>query len=98
MLIGYFKYYGFDFDFETRVVSIRTTDPMTKENKGWTDVNEQRNYLCVEDPFETDFNVGRTLAEECVDILKFEFIRAYDMLVVNKATLEDVCKVYNKKV
>jgi DNA polymerase sigma len=94
LLIGYFKYYAFDFDFATQVASIRTTTLMTKDEKGWTDVNEQRNYICVEDPFETDFNVGRTLAEECVDILKFEFIRAYDMLVVNKSTLEEVCKVF----
>jgi terminal uridylyltransferase len=79
LLAGFFKYYAYEFDFKNEVVSIRKSK-LTKEEKKWTNLEEQRNYFCIEDPFEVDFNVGRSVTEDGFEILQNEFIRAFTLL------------------
>ena len=97
LLVGFFRYYAFTFNFEEDVVSIRKLDTITKKDKKWTNPVEQRNYMCIEDPFETDFNVARTCSEEGLKQIQYEFVRAYHMLC-NKSDLKGaVCSRLSNK-
>jgi len=80
LLVGFFKYYGYTFDFEHNVVCIRKLQTVTKQDKDWDKPTAQNNYMCIEDPFETHFNVARTCREEGIKHIKYEFIRAYHLL------------------
>lgn len=88
LLIGFFRFYLTDFDWESDVASIRTSAALSQEDKGWTNPQEQRNFLSVEDPFETDFNVARTLARNRVSDLRYEMLRAYFMLCNTRYDLQ----------
>jgi len=52
LLIGFFRYYGYEFPWETACVSIRLPGGLTKAEKGW------KTRLAIEDPFELDRNLG----------------------------------------
>ncbi|EJD41094.1 PAP/OAS1 substrate-binding domain-containing protein, partial [Auricularia subglabra TFB-10046 SS5] len=88
-LVDLFRYYSRDFPYNTGVASIRM-GPLTKSEKGWTaDVSRpSRSYssrrdgnrLCIEDPFETDFNVGRCVTKEGLYLIRGEFMRASRIL------------------
>eukprot|EP01027_Heterolobosea_sp_BB2_P022924 GEZU01033829.1.p2 GENE.GEZU01033829.1~~GEZU01033829.1.p2 ORF type:complete len:237 (-),score=64.24 GEZU01033829.1:83-760(-) len=80
LLVGFFRHYFKEFDYNKMVVSIRTREHLTKKKKGWTDPNEQRNFICIEDPFETDFNVGRVVSQNCIHDIRYEMWRAYSLL------------------
>lgn len=88
LLVGFFRFYLAEFDWAIDVASIRTSIPLSKEDKRWTNPKQQRNFLCVEDPFETDFNVARTLAIDCVNDLRYEMLRAYFMLCNTRFDLQ----------
>eukprot|EP00756_Hemistasia_phaeocysticola_P037051 Hpha_TRINITY_DN16676_c1_g2::TRINITY_DN16676_c1_g2_i3::g.182827::m.182827 len=77
VVVGFFQFYGQEFDWETEVVSLRL-DPkdasaLRKEDLGWTRENEVRRArgqstfyaICVEDPYESldgrRLNLGRNL-------------------------------------
>eukprot|EP01080_Neovahlkampfia_damariscottae_P007745 gene7745-12215_t len=79
LLTGFFKYYAYQFDYSNKVVSIKKSN-LTKEEKKWTNSQEQRNYFCIEDPFESDFDVGRCVTIDGLELLKNEFIRAFVLL------------------
>jgi hypothetical protein len=64
LLQGFFKYYAYDFQYSTAVISIRQMEALTKQEKEWTvDKNSlKENYwLCVEDPFELSHNLARVV-------------------------------------
>ncbi|KAJ9111463.1 hypothetical protein QFC19_001232 [Naganishia cerealis] len=72
LLIDFFRYYSHDFQYNNTVISIRAGH-LTKESKGWMNdidvggLNENardRNRLCIEDPFETPYNVARTVTKD----------------------------------
>lgn len=88
LIASFFKYYSYDFDIENDVVSIKHSH-LSKKDLNWTD-DEQRYFLSIEDPFEEGFNVGRTLAEECVETLKYEFTRSY-ILIREKKDIKTLC-------
>ena len=59
-LIGFFDYYGYEFDAARHVVHLRPPgDPVTKASKGWTHA-----VFTIEDPMEPDSNAGRLLSEK----------------------------------
>ncbi|KIY65738.1 hypothetical protein CYLTODRAFT_412395 [Cylindrobasidium torrendii FP15055 ss-10] len=83
LLIDFFRYYSRDFLYNTSVVSIRA-GLLKKESKGWqseyppgryNDARE-RNRLCIEDPFETDYNVARCVTKDGLYTIRGEFMRA----------------------
>ncbi|KAF9516649.1 hypothetical protein BS47DRAFT_1483802 [Hydnum rufescens UP504] len=88
LLIDFFKYYSRDFSYNTGVASIRS-GLLKKESKGWatendggrySDSSRDRNRLCIEDPFETNYNVSRTVTKDGLYTIRGEFMRASRIL------------------
>jgi DNA polymerase sigma len=106
LLVGFFKYYAYDFNLDRDIVTVRftadtiralhkegdlTSPYTTKEEKGWTNYTELRNALCIEDPFETDFNVARTCTYEGLSQIQYELVRAYHLLCKQADLKSVVC-------
>ncbi|KIJ23540.1 hypothetical protein M422DRAFT_77231 [Sphaerobolus stellatus SS14] len=83
LLIDFFKYYSRDFTYNTGVASIKM-GLLKKSAKGWLneykDGRDERNRFCIEDPFETDFNVARCVTKEGLYAIRGEFMRASRIL------------------
>jgi len=91
LLLGFFRYYGTPqgFRWTEHVVSIRSPGGiLAKEQKGWTKAKwseensnvRQRYLLALEDPFEVDHNVGRTVGHNGIVAIRDEFRRAWDII------------------
>ncbi|TFK24857.1 hypothetical protein FA15DRAFT_591711 [Coprinopsis marcescibilis] len=90
LLIDFFRYYARDFQYNTGVASIRA-GLLKKESKGWQvdqyssnryDSARERNRLCIEDPFEMDYNVARCVTKDGLYTIRGEFMRASRVLAV----------------
>ncbi|EPQ55829.1 hypothetical protein GLOTRDRAFT_138596 [Gloeophyllum trabeum ATCC 11539] len=87
LLIDFFRYYSRDFPYSVGVASIKN-GLLTKDSKGWqSDLDSpryndlrERNRFCIEDPFETDFNVARCVTKEGLYTIRGEFMRASRIL------------------
>ncbi|OBZ74431.1 Poly(A) RNA polymerase protein cid1 [Grifola frondosa] len=84
LLIDFFKFYSRDFSYNTGVASIRA-GLLKKESKGWQSEFEkgsprERNRLCIEDPFEMDYNVARCVTKDGLYTIRGEFMRASRIL------------------
>ncbi|KAF7326962.1 hypothetical protein MVEN_02590400 [Mycena venus] len=86
LLIDFFRYYARDFSYNTGVASIRA-GLLKKTAKGWQNDlssryhdSRERNRLCIEDPFELDFNVGRCVTKDGIYTIRGEFMRASRIL------------------
>ncbi|KAH9986209.1 hypothetical protein BJV74DRAFT_775069, partial [Russula compacta] len=87
LLIDFFKYFSRDFAYNTGVASIRA-GLLKKDSKGWqNDLDparykdaRERNRFCIEDPFETDFNVARCVTRDGLYTIRGEFMRASRIL------------------
>ncbi|KAJ7619372.1 hypothetical protein FB45DRAFT_1033238 [Roridomyces roridus] len=87
LLIDFFRYYARDFSYNTGVASIRA-GLLKKLTKGWQNDlsagryhdSRERNRLCIEDPFELDFNVGRCVTKDGLYTIRGEFMRASRIL------------------
>lgn len=79
LLFEFFMFFGWSFNFKHRVVSPRTGRLLSKEDKGWTKpvdkVTHNKYWFCIEDPFETSHNLGRTVDKGSLDNLRYEFRR-----------------------
>lgn len=95
LLAGFFHYYssqggGVTFTWMQEVLSLRSIGGLlTKEEKGWvksvTEEGEgkkiQHRYLfCIEDPFELNHNVARTVTHKGIVAIRDEFRRARRIL------------------
>nr|CRX79198.1 hypothetical protein ls5931a1_00014 [Leucosporidium scottii] len=106
LLIDFFRYYSKDFGYNSTVISIRSeTGWLTKESKGWLqDVDydpevivRDQHKLCIEDPFQLDYNVARTVTRDGLYTIRGEFMRAYRLLSARPndriaAVINDVCE------
>ncbi|KAF9449070.1 hypothetical protein P691DRAFT_813166 [Macrolepiota fuliginosa MF-IS2] len=87
LLIDFFRYFSRDFSYNTGVASIRA-GLLKKDIKGWqNDLSggryndaRERNRLCIEDPFETDYNVARCVTKDGLYTIRGEFMRASRIL------------------
>ncbi|KAF8638414.1 hypothetical protein AX17_002221 [Amanita inopinata Kibby_2008] len=87
LLIDFFRYYARDFLYNTGVASIRA-GLLKKDSKGWqNDLSakryndaRERNRFCIEDPFETDYNVARCVTKDGLYTIRGEFMRASRIL------------------
>ncbi|KAJ3800158.1 hypothetical protein GGU11DRAFT_436815 [Lentinula aff. detonsa] len=104
LLIDFFRYFSRDFAYNGGVASIRA-GLLKKESKGWqnTDVSasryndaRERNRLCIEDPFETDYNVARCVTKDGLYTIRGEFMRASRVLATRPErailALADLCE------
>ncbi|KAF8335781.1 uncharacterized protein EI90DRAFT_2992843, partial [Cantharellus anzutake] len=86
LLVDFFRYYSREFQYNTAVASIRAGE-LSKESKGWAgegdarDPSRERNRLCIEDPFEKNYNVARTVTKDGLFLIRGEFMRAFRILV-----------------
>ncbi|EXJ54552.1 hypothetical protein A1O7_09893 [Cladophialophora yegresii CBS 114405] len=88
LLRGFFQYYGTNqgFHWGRDVISIRIKGGiLTKQAKGWTEARWQqsqnksvrnRYLLAIEDPFEVDHNIARTVGHHGIVAIREEFRRA----------------------
>ncbi len=91
LLRGFFRYYtdGRGFHWVNEVISIRTQGGLlTKKAKDWTEAKRAgkdnsirlRYLFAIEDPFETDHNIARTVGHSGIVAIRDEFRRAWDIL------------------
>ncbi|KIW62518.1 hypothetical protein PV04_10685 [Phialophora macrospora] len=92
LLRGFFQYYGTHqgFHWTRDVISIRTKGGIvSKQVKGWTEARWQqgqntsvrnRYLLAIEDPFEVDHNIARTVGHHGVVAIRDEFRRAWSII------------------
>jgi DNA polymerase sigma len=81
LLWAFFEYWAWRHDYRGGVVSVRCGGVIPKEAKGWTKrVGSERHLLCVEDPFETTHDLGRTVDRQTRDVMRKEFMRAATLL------------------
>ena len=80
LLLEYFWYYGFVFQWRRQVVSIRKESVVLKHEKardyGW----KRNGQLSIADPFEIGYNVAHVLRPNTNKRLRDEFVRAYCIL------------------
>ena len=97
LLWGFFRYYGDSacYAWTKEVISIRTNGGLlTKQSKGWiaaksTGENNQirlRYLLTIEDPFEIEHNIGRTVGHHGLVAIRDEFRRAYEIISTVRLT------------
>ncbi|EEB09722.1 poly(A) polymerase Cid13 [Schizosaccharomyces japonicus yFS275] len=78
LLVEFFRFFGYSFDFEHGVLSVRRGTILSKRAKGWQfHVN---NGFCVEEPFRTSRNLANTADDITVKGLQLEFRRAFHYL------------------
>ncbi|THC89375.1 hypothetical protein EYZ11_011177 [Aspergillus tanneri] len=90
LLFQFFRYYGHELDYEKYVISVRESKLISKEDKGWHLL--QNNRLCVEEPFNTSRNLGNTADDTSFRGVHLEIRRAYK--AVSEGNLEHCCEQY----
>ncbi|RVX68806.1 hypothetical protein B0A52_07692 [Exophiala mesophila] len=92
LLRGFFKYYGTreGFHWTRDVISIREPGgQLTKAQKGWTEAKWAENssnqvrlryLMAIEDPFEVEHNVARTVGHHGIVAIRDEFRRAWSII------------------
>jgi len=79
LLVEFFRYYTWDFDFHSHVISVRVGGVLSKEEKAEMDCWHVNSRLSIEDPFETWYNVSHFLKQSRQDHIRMEFARAYSL-------------------
>lgn len=90
LLFSFFRFYGYEFDYEKQVVSVRNGKSITKIEKKWHQANN--NALCVEEPFNVGRNLGNTADDTSFRGLHLEIRRAFDL--VSQGKLEECCEQF----
>ncbi|KAK9245776.1 hypothetical protein V1506DRAFT_219916 [Lipomyces tetrasporus] len=78
LLFEFFKWYAYDFDYDSHVVSVRQGRLLSKAEKGWDTL--QNNRFCIEEPLVTSRNLGNTADDISAKGIVQEFRRAYGIL------------------
>lgn len=87
----FFRRYGHEIDYESAVMSVRHGKILTKKEKNWHLMTNNR--LCVEEPFNTDRNLGNTADDTAVRGLHLELRQAFSRVAEGKH-LDSVCEQY----
>ena len=90
LLFHFFRRYAHEVDYERNVVSVREGKLISKEAKKWHLM--QNNRLCVEEPFNTERNLGNTADDISFRGVHLELRRAFDL--VSEAKLEECIELY----
>merc|ERR1712157_161786 len=81
LLYQFFYYWAYKHNYKSSVISIRTGDWISKEDKGWTSRKAGDNHLiCIEDPFQLSNDLGRVVGRKTIFFLRDEFKRAADIM------------------
>ena len=90
LLFHFFRRYAHEIDYDKSVLSVREAQLISKDAKKWHLM--QNNRLCVEEPFNTDRNLGNTADDISFRGLHLELRRAFEL--VSEATLAECCEAY----
>lgn len=90
LFFEFFRYYGHELDYEKNVISVREGKLISKEDKGWHLL--QNNRLCVEEPFNTSRNLGNTADDTSFRGVHIELRRAFK--AVSEADFQQCCEQY----
>ncbi len=91
LLFNFFRRYGHEIDYEKVVVSVRQGKLISREEKGW---HQKHNYrLCVEEPFNTERNLGNTADDYAFRGLHMELRRAFS-LIADAVDLAGCCEQF----
>ena len=90
LLFHFFRRYAHEIDFDKHVISVREGGLISKQVKKWHLM--QNNRLCVEEPFNTERNLGNTADDISFRGVHLELRRAFDLL--SQAKLEECCEQY----
>ncbi|KAI8452376.1 hypothetical protein BY996DRAFT_4584636 [Phakopsora pachyrhizi] len=94
LLIDFFRFFSNSFRYNHDVISVRSPGGLlSKESKGWINdfIEEGKdgrggytkvdlNRLCIEDPFQVNYNVARTVTRDGLFTIRGEFMRAVRVL------------------
>lgn len=83
LLFHFFRAYGHEVDYEKEAISVRQGKRIRREEKGWHPGGGQKegvNRLCVEEPFNTDRNLGNSADGYAWRGIHLELRRAFDLL------------------
>ncbi len=78
LLFQFFRYYGHELDFEQSVISVRLGRCLSKVEKGWHLLQDNR--LCVEEPFNLSRNLANTADDTSMRGIHLELRRAFDLI------------------
>ncbi|RMZ78967.1 hypothetical protein DV737_g3661, partial [Chaetothyriales sp. CBS 132003] len=90
LLFQFFRYYAFEFDFEESVVSVRRACVLSKREKSWHRLQDNR--LCVEEPFNVSRNLANTADDTSMRGIHLELRRAFSLLADGQ--LAQCCEQY----
>ncbi|KAI1181276.1 hypothetical protein F4777DRAFT_10471 [Nemania sp. FL0916] len=90
LLFDFFRFFAHEFDYSTNVLSVRLGKLVTKNEKKWH--LAPNNQLCVEEPFNTNRNLGNTADDTAFRGIHIELRRAFDALA--RGNLAECCEQY----
>ncbi|KAL8777601.1 MAG: hypothetical protein Q9213_007787 [Squamulea squamosa] len=90
LLFHFFRRYAYELDYEKNVISVREGTLISKEAKKWHLM--QNNRLCVEEPFNTERNLGNTADDISFRGLHLEIRRAFGL--ISEAKLSECTEQY----
>jgi hypothetical protein len=90
LIFQFFRYYAHELDFENVVMSVRLGKVLSKSEKGWNLLQDNR--LCVEEPFNTVRNLANTADDTSMRGIHIELRRAFKKL--SEGDLEGCCEQY----
>ena len=90
LLWGFFRRYGHEINYEREVISVRVGGLISKHDKKWHLL--QNNRLGVEEPFNTERNLGNTADDTSFRGVHLELRRAFDL--VSQGKLDQCCEQY----
>ena len=92
LLFHFFRYYGYEVDYEKSAISVAKGQVLTKQGKNWHLATNNR--LCVEEPFNTDRNLGNTADDTAFRGLHQEIRRAFKCLCEPSDQVQKLCEQY----
>lgn len=90
LFFEFFRYYGHEINYEENVISVREGTLISKVAKKWHLATNNR--LCVEEPFNTDRNLGNTADDTSFRGLHMELRRAFKY--VSQGDLKGCCEQF----
>jgi hypothetical protein len=96
LLFSFFRLYGHEIDYEKEAISVRQGKRIPREEKGWHPGGGQKegvNRLCVEEPFNTERNLGNSADDYAWRGIHLELRRAFDLLADGQQ-LDKACEQF----
>ncbi|KAI0437502.1 hypothetical protein F4803DRAFT_555952 [Xylaria telfairii] len=90
LLFEFFRFFAYEFDYSSNVLSVRLGKLITKHDKKWH--LALNNQLCIEEPFNINRNLGNTADDTAFRGIHMEIRRAFDLIA--KGNLKECCEQY----